>query len=154
MNTTLKLKSNRKTTSVLEEQVFVSIARTAEALSWAVVETLRSADLTPTQYNALRILRGAGEDGASCTEVGERMITKDSDITRLLDRLESRELISRERGETDRRRIQVKITDGGLDLLSQLDEPVIECHRNQLGHMKESDLSTLLRLLAEARNET
>ena len=151
------LTSNRITRKspapVLEEQVFLSIARTAEQLSWAVVETLHQADLTPTQYNALRILRGAGPDGASCTEVSDRMVTKDSDITRLLDRLEARDLISRERGGRDRRRIQVRITDQGLKVLSDLDEPVIQSHKRQLAHMKEHDLSRLVELLAEVRKE-
>src|SRR5688500_4630410 len=70
-----------------EEEVFLSLLRTAEWLSRGVTATLGRAELTPTQYNALRILRGAGEEGASCNEVSERMVTKDSDITRLLDRL-------------------------------------------------------------------
>src|SRR5215210_4977149 len=80
-----------------EEAVYLVMLRTVERLSRGVAETLARADLTPTQYNALRILRGAGKAGASCSEVGERMVTKDSDITRLLDRLDERGLISRER---------------------------------------------------------
>src|SRR3954467_12921053 len=79
-----------------EEEIYLTILRTAEVLSWGVIETLKRADLTPTQHNALRILRGAGPSGASCREVGERMVTKESDVTRLLNRLEARGLITRE----------------------------------------------------------
>lgn len=133
-----------------EEEIYLTILRTAEVLSWGVIETLKRADLTPTQYNALRILRGAGPDGASCREVGERMVTKESDITRLLNRLEARGLITRERGE-DRRFLVVRIADKGLGLLSELDEPVAECHRRQLGHMGDAQFNSLSKLLNAAR---
>jgi DNA-binding MarR family transcriptional regulator len=136
-----------------EEEAYLSILRSAEALSWAVTELLKGADLTPTQYNALRILRGAGEEGASCSEVGERMVTKDSDITRLLDRLERRGLITRERGIEDRRRITTRITDDGLSLLAELDEPVIELQRRQLGHLGAKRLSALIELLNATREK-
>lgn len=135
-----------------EEEVFLSLLRTVEWLSRGLIETLGRADLTSTQYNALRILRGAGHEGASCSEVSERMITKDSDITRLLDRLEARELISREREAKDRRRIVARITDEGLRVLAELDEPVAETHRAQLGHLGEKQLSSLGKLLEAARN--
>jgi DNA-binding MarR family transcriptional regulator len=133
-----------------EEEIYLTILRTAEVLSWGVIETLKRADLTPTQYNALRILRGAGPSGASCREVGERMVTKESDVTRLLNRLEARGLITRERGE-DRRFLVVRITDKGLRLLSGLDEPVAECHRRQLGHMGDAQFNSLSKLLTAAR---
>ena len=135
-----------------EEAVYLSLLRTAERLSRGVAETLSRADLTPTQYNALRILRGAGTVGASCSEVGERMVTKDSDITRLLDRLEARGLISRERETKDRRRIVTHITAEGLRVLAELDEPVAETHRKQLGHLGEKQLASIGQLLEAARN--
>jgi len=135
-----------------EEEVYLSILRTAERMSRGVNETLRQADLTATQYNALRILRGAGEAGASCSEISERMVTKDSDITRLLDRLEARGLISRERDTEDRRRIATRITDEGLRVLAELDVPIAQCHRNQLGHLGEKQLVSLSKLLAAARD--
>jgi DNA-binding MarR family transcriptional regulator len=134
-----------------EEEVYLNILRTAELLSWRVVETLKRVELTPTQYNVLRILRGAGRAGASCSEISERMVTKDSDITRLLDRLEARKLISREREATDRRRITARITPGGLRLLTELDKPVQQCHCNQLGHLDEKQLETLSKLLEMVR---
>ena len=135
-----------------EEEVYLDMLRTVERLSRGVVETLIRADLTPTQYNALRILRGAGDAGASCTEVSERMVTKDSDVTRLLDRLEAQKLISREREAKDRRRVVARITDEGLRVLAELDGPVAETHRRQLGHMGEKQLAMLGRLLKAAQN--
>lgn len=136
-----------------EEDVYLSLLRTVERLSRGVAETLAAADLTPTQYNALRILRGAGDAGASCTEVSDRMVTKDSDVTRLLDRLEGRGLISREREAADRRRVVARITDEGLRLLAELDGPVADIHRRQLGHLGDKQLETLAKLLKAARNE-
>jgi DNA-binding MarR family transcriptional regulator len=135
-----------------EEDVYLSMLRTVERLSRGVAETLAGAELTPTQYNALRILRGAGDAGASCTEVGERMVTKDSDVTRLLDRLEARGLISRGREAADRRRVVARITDEGLRVLEGLDGPVAETHRSQLGHLGEKQLATLGKLLKAARS--
>ena len=134
-----------------EEEVFLNIQRTAELLSWGINETLKQAELTPTQYNVLRILRGKGREGASCSEISERMVTKDSDITRLLDRLESSGLISREREAKDRRIIIARITDDGLRLLSELDKPVAACHRRQLGHLGEKRLAALSKLLEAVR---
>jgi DNA-binding MarR family transcriptional regulator len=136
-----------------EEDVYLSMLHTVERLSRGVAETLAGADLTPTQYNALRILRGAGDVGASCTEVSDRMVTKDSDVTRLLDRLEARRLISREREATDRRRVVARITDEGLRVLADLDRPVAETHRRQLGHLGEKQLATLGKILKAARDE-
>ena len=134
--------------------MYLSMLRTVELLSRGVAETLAAADLTPTQYNALRILRGAGDAGASCTEVSERMVTKDSDVTRLLDRLEARGLISRGRDAKDRRLVLARITDEGLRVLAELDGPVEETHRRQLGHLGEKQLATLDTLLMTARNES
>lgn len=135
-----------------EEEVYLNIQRTAEMLWSGVNEMFRQVDLTPTQYNVLRILRGAGGQGVSCSEVSERLVTKDSDITRLLDRLESRGLISRGREARDRRVITTRITDEGLRLLAALDKPIADCHRRQLGHMGEKRLATLSKLLEDARN--
>ena len=135
-----------------EEEVYLNIQRTAEVLWSGVNETFKQVDLTPTQYNVLRILRGAGGQGVSCSEVSERLVTKDSDITRFLDRLETRGLISRERETRDRRVIITRITDEGLRLLAGLDKPIAECHRRQLGHLGEKRLATLSKLLEDARN--
>src|SRR5215469_14234820 len=110
--------------AVPEEAVYVELMRTADRLSRPVTELLKTEDLSPPQYNVLRILRGS-PDGLNCGEIGRRMITRDPDITRLLDRLEKRGLISRHRDDQrDRRVVSARITAHGLDLLSQLDQPV------------------------------
>jgi len=145
-----ELKQTRPFAS-LEEEVYLSLQRTAEVLWGDVNETLKGAELTPTQYNVLRILRGAGADGISCSEVSERLVTKDSDITRLLDRLETRGLISRERAEKDRRVVVARLTAEGLRLLASLDKPVVQCHGRHLGHLGERRLASLLKLLDAAR---
>ena len=134
-----------------EEEAHLNIARTAELLSSGFSETLKQSGLTSTQYNVLRILRGARPEGVSCSQISERMVTKDSDITRLLDRLEARALISRERESKDRRVIIARITEQGLRLLKELDEPVADYHRRMLGHLGEKRLATLNKLLEEAR---
>ena len=111
---------------------------------------LKSEDLSDTQYNVLRILRGSPE-GLACGEIGSRMITRDPDITRLLDRLEKRELIGRCRETKDRRMVMVKITAEGLKLLARMDEPVRAMHRSQLGHLGRERLRALTEMLKEAR---
>lgn len=137
----------------LEEQVFVGLQRAADALARNAEKLLKTADISPTQYNVLRILRGSPE-GLPCSEIGKRMITRDPDITRLLDRLEKRALISRCREQEDRRMVLTRITPQGLKLLAELDEPVLEIHRSQLGHMSRERLRSLLQLLKIASQNT
>jgi DNA-binding MarR family transcriptional regulator len=131
----------------LEQEAFVALARTADALARAVESLLKSADVSPSQYNVLRILRGAGARGLCCHEVGERMITRDPDITRLFDRLEKRGLIERWRNEKDRRVVMARISKPGRALLARLDSPVADLHRAQLGHLSDSSLKQLINLL-------
>jgi DNA-binding MarR family transcriptional regulator len=107
--------------------------------------------LSPNQYNVLRILRGAGEQGLCCREVAERMVTRDPDITRLVDRLERRSLLTRSRDSKDRRIITVRITPDGLKTLKDLDGPMEEYNRNRLSHMDKADLRKLSELLEAAR---
>jgi DNA-binding MarR family transcriptional regulator len=148
------IKSGRlqnKALSSLEEAAFVALLRTADQLQWRAAEMFKRHGLSPTQYNALRILRGAGPEGLACSEVGERMINRDPDITRLLDRLERRGLIQRSREQKDRRVIKVRITPAGLDLLKSLNREVAEFHRQLLGHLGEERLESLVRLLEAAR---
>jgi DNA-binding MarR family transcriptional regulator len=137
----------------LEAEAFLNLQRTADALMRGVAELLKGAELSPTQYNILRILRGAGQDGLSCGEIGERMITRDPDITRLLDRIERRGLISRTRERGDRRVVRARITRAGLDLVGPLDAPVVSLHRQQLGALGAQRLRTLITLLEEVRAE-
>ncbi|MBI4737736.1 MAG: MarR family transcriptional regulator [candidate division NC10 bacterium] len=135
----------------MEGEAFVNLLRTADALMQGVAATLKSAGLSPAQYNVLRILRGAGPDGLACREIGERMITRDPDITRLLDRLEERGLVTRSRDRADRRVITTRIADKGLRILKDLDRPIEELHVDQLGHLGEQRLRSLITLLEAAR---
>lgn len=137
--------------SSLAEEAFIALMRTADQLQWKGAELMKEFDVSPTQFNALRILRGAGRKGLACSEIGERMINRDSDITRLLDRLEKRGLAERCRETKDRRVIMARITSAGLDLLKKMDKPVEEFHRKLLGNLGEERLKWLLRLLLEAR---
>lgn len=134
-----------------EQEVYLNIQRTAEVLSWTMTDLLKPFELTQVQYNVLRILRGAGEAGIKCSEISQRLITKDSDITRLLDRLEKRGLVVRERDAKDRRIVNALITDDGLDILSQLDEPGVERIKHVLGHLGDELLDRLNALLVLAR---
>ena len=126
--------------------------RTTDMLSRGLVHILKAEDLSSTQYNVLRILRGAPE-GLPCGEIASRMITRDPDITRLLDRLEKRGLISRCRETKDRRMVMARIAPQGLKLLSRLDEPIQQGHRKQLGHLGRDRLRALVELLQAARSE-
>ena len=135
-----------------EELAFLDLVRTADRLSRPIALLLKSDDLSQTQYNVLRILRGS-PDGLTCGEIGDRMITRDPDITRLIDRLEKRELTSRCRESKDRRLVLVRITEDGLDLLARLAGPVLQAHRKLLGHLGEERLIALRTLLAACRQE-
>ena len=129
---------------------FLDLQRTCDLLARGPAQILKNEDLSPTQYNVLRILRGS-PDGLPCGEIANRMITRDPDITRLLDRLEKRALISRWRESKDRRVVLARITPNGLKLLTRLDQPVEEAHRKQLGHLGKDRLRALAELLAAAR---
>jgi DNA-binding MarR family transcriptional regulator len=133
-----------------EESVFVEMARSFDLLSRGPARLLREAELSGPQYNVLRILRGAPE-GLLCGQISERMITRDPDITRLLDRLEKRGLVARLRQDEDRRRILVRIAPRGLALLARLDEPVCQVHRGQLGHLGTAKIRQLESLLRACR---
>jgi DNA-binding MarR family transcriptional regulator len=133
-----------------EEVTHLELMRTVEALSHPFAQVMKTADLTSPQYNVLRILRGAPE-GLPCGEISNRMVTRDSDITRLLDRLEKRSLISRCRESKNRRTVMTRITQEGLELLAQLDEPIRNAHRKLLGHLGVERLNLLAELLRLAR---
>ena len=146
----MRSKSNKKT--VLEQEVFISILRTAELLDSEFSRLLKPKKLTNAAYNVLRILRGAGPEGLACGDIADRMINRDPDITRLVDRLEKRGLVARERQTDDRRVVKVVITRAGLSLLSELDEPVLETHKQQLKHVGKKRLAELMQLLAVVRD--
>ena len=137
----------------LQEEAFLAIQRTAALLAHALAETIRPLGLTATQYNVLRILRGAGEPGLCRNEVRDRMITQVPDVTRLLDRMEEMGLIERRREGADRRFVTTRITPEGLRILAELDEPVAAAHRRLLGHLDDASLRSLVALLAQAREK-
>jgi DNA-binding MarR family transcriptional regulator len=137
----------------LEDEAGVALQRTADRVQWRLSEMLKTFGLSPTQYNALRILRGAGAEGRSCSEIAERMINHDPDITRLVDRLERRGLVSRSREGRDRRVITTRITPAGMELLATLDRPVEEFGRKMLGPLGEQQIRTLIQILQAVREQ-
>jgi DNA-binding MarR family transcriptional regulator len=141
----------RKASRRLEQEAYLSLQRTADLLARGAEEAIKRSGLSGTQYNVLRILRGAGANGLCCGEVAERMLTHDPDITRLLDRLEKRGLVVRARASKDRRIITVRITPEGLRILAKLDGPIAEFHRRQLGRLGQRRLQRLIDLLNSAR---
>ena len=136
-----------------EAEAFVNVLRTASLLMGGLVELLRPYDLTQPQYNVLRILRGAGAEGLPSGEVGARMVSREPDMTRLLDRMEARGLVTRARGTVDRRVVTVRLTDQGRRIVDALDVPVTELHARQLGHLSADELQALSGLLERARDE-
>jgi DNA-binding MarR family transcriptional regulator len=152
VNESIQSRTRSRRPACPEELAFLELLRTTDMLSRGLIPVLKSEDLSSTQYNVLRILRGAPE-GLACGEIANRMITRDPDITRLLDRLEKRGLISRCRETKDRRMVMARITSDGLKMLARLDEPVEEAHRKQLGHLGRGRLETLTELLHLARSK-
>ncbi|HLJ28753.1 MAG TPA: MarR family transcriptional regulator [Candidatus Angelobacter sp.] len=151
METTIQpgTRPKRGRTACPEEAAYLDLFRTTDMLARGLVQIIKAEDLSPTQYNVLRILRGSPQ-GLPCGEVANRMITRDPDVTRLLDRLEKRDLISRRRETCDRRTVMARITPEGLKLLARLDGPVLAAHRRQLGHLggkRLAELAELLRLM-------
>jgi DNA-binding MarR family transcriptional regulator len=133
------------------EAIFLAIVQASEELQRGFVELFKEYDLSPAQYNVLRILRGAGTAGVTCGDVANSLIRHDPDVTRLLDRLDRRGLIDRRRDDKDRRVVRTRITKAGQTLLSQLDGPVEALHDSHLGHMSEEHLIELKGLLEKAR---
>jgi DNA-binding MarR family transcriptional regulator len=150
MDEIVKLAKSERGPDHPEEEAFLDLLRTTDMLSRGLVKVLKRERISSTQYNVLRILRGAPE-GLPCGEIANRMITRDPDVTRLLDRLEKRQLISRCREDKDRRTVMAWITKEGQGVLARLDEPIQAAHRKQLGHLGEERLSVLAELLREAR---
>jgi DNA-binding MarR family transcriptional regulator len=145
-----EIKQTKPFDSPLEE-LGLNILRTASALSYRGSEALKPYGITTTQYNVLRILRGAGVSGLPCGAIAERMITQDSDITRLLDRLTRMDLVERGRMEEDRRVVANRLTAAGAELLARLDPVVRQLHQDQLGHLDAAAISALIAGLERAR---
>jgi DNA-binding MarR family transcriptional regulator len=133
----------------IEQEVHLMLMHVADAVARPFDELFKGSGLSPTQYNVLRILRGAGPEGLPCSAIGQRMITRDPDMTRLLDRLEKQKLIVRRRDPADRRVVKARIAPAGLILLEALDLPVRKLHVKQLAHLSRQQLKELLGLLNE-----
>ncbi len=132
-----------------EDRAFIALQKAADKLALQAEQLLKSKGLTGAQYNVLRILRGAELQGLACSSIAERMISHDPDMTRLLDRMEKRHLITRQRQSDDRRVVKTRITGGGMELLKRLDPTVRELHKRQFAHMAAARVRTLADLLGE-----
>lgn len=145
----------------VQQEAFLNVLRTADHLTRALESLLKPYQLSATQYNVLRILRGmgAGQNGSGvcggvpCKVIGEQMITRDPDVTRLLDRLEARGLIARQRDTADRRVVTARITAEGMRVLAELDVPMGEFHRGRFPNLPEGKLGQLIELLEQARGD-
>ena len=132
------------------QEALVTLTRTADVLRHALERDLAPHGVSPEQYNVLRILRGAGGE-LPCSEIAERMVTRVPDITRLIDRLVQTKWVTRRRSRKDRRVVLVRITESGLTLLEQLDQPVRELRQKLFAHMTADELDTLNQLLVKVR---
>jgi len=135
----------------LEQEAFLNLWRTYDRLHAAEEELFGHYDLTPQQYNALRLLRGEESHKLATLALAARLVSRAPDITRLLDKLEDRKLIERERPADNRRMVLIGLTPSGRELLDQLDDRVRECHFRQLGHLPADQLRELIALLQAAR---
>jgi DNA-binding MarR family transcriptional regulator len=146
-----ELKQNKPFKSLCEEAQ-LNIVRTSNLLADAMEQMLKPHGITGTQYNVLRILRGAGPDGLCRNEVSARLVNRMPDATRLLDRMEEAGLVTRERSETDRRLVRTQLTEKGRKLVDDLDDDVLEQNEKGIGHLSEEQLKTLIKLLTLVRN--
>ena len=135
----------------MHQEAFIALARTEAALTDGLDKLLTPHGLSLTQYNVLRILRGAGKAGLCRNEIGQRLITRMPDVTRLLDRMEAAGLVSRVRSTEDRRLVNTTLTKAGRDLVDDLDAEINRVHKAQLGHLKDTELRTMIELLNRAR---
>ncbi len=140
--------------SSLEEEAFLNLLRTSDSLQRALHRRTRDWGITSTQYNVLRILRGAQPDGLTCAAIGDRMITAEPDITRLLRRLKGLKLIRQRRDRNDRRAVWTQISEAGLELLKAMDPVIPQVPRRLLGHMSSAELAEFIRLLETARKSS
>ena len=152
MGTVLEEIRQRRPFPSVAHEAIVALLRTADLVRRQVATLVEPHGITPQQYNVLRILRGAGPDGVTCSQAGERMVNHDPDMTRLLDRLEARKLVERERSREDRRIVITRITKTGLDLVNSLDEPMKALHKRQAGHIGKEKLQQLIDTLESLRS--
>ena len=150
MTTKPRLAKRRRFDS-LEQEAFLNLWRAYDRLRTLEEELFAAHDLTPQQYNALRLLRGAHPEKIATLELAGRLVSRAPDITRLLDKLQERGWIERDRPADNRRVVRVGITEAGLTLLDELQAPLTECHRRQLGHLSRWQMKELIGLLKIVR---
>ena len=138
----------------VEEEAVLNLMRTADTIQRAFHRKTRSWGITSTQYNVLRILRGAQPQGLTCSAIGDRMITADPDITRLLSRLKALKLVRQRRDKHDRRVVWTQISPAGLQLLEEMDPVIQQAPVELLGHLDKAELAELIRLLELARSHS
>jgi len=143
--------SHRVRFDSLSQKAYLNLWRTYDRLKAIEEEVFTRYMLTPQQYNALRLLRGVHPGTMQTLELGTRLVSRAPDMTRLLDKLEERQLIARNRRSDNRRVVDVGITDTGIELLVTMQDEVIDCHHRQLGHLSQDELEELIRLLHRAR---
>jgi DNA-binding MarR family transcriptional regulator len=135
-----------------EEEALLNLLRTADCLQRAMQRKTRSWGVTSTQYNVLRILRGSRPQGLTCSAIGDRMITAEPDITRLLGRLKAQKLVRQQRDKRDKRVLWTQISPAGLALLAEMDPVVQQAPRELLGHLTQEELTRLIHLVESARS--
>lgn len=137
-----------------EHTTYLALQRLALRQQHETAELLRDYDLSGPQFNVLRILRGAGEGGLTCSEISERLLVHDPDVTRLLDRLQKAGLVRRDRDRPDRRVVATRLTDQGRALLARIDQPISALHARQFAHLNPAQLQQLLTLLTPPPDDT
>ncbi|WP_407543249.1 MarR family transcriptional regulator (plasmid) [Deinococcus radiomollis] len=142
--------SSLSPTTSVEHQIYLMIQVIAARLRDDTDRLLKPAGLTLAQFNILRILRGAGSTSLTCSAISAQLITRDADVTRMLDRLEALGLVERARSEHDRRVVLTRISEKALALIATLDEPLASLHAQQFAHLAPERLRDLLGLLDEA----
>jgi DNA-binding MarR family transcriptional regulator len=135
----------------LEEEALLNLLRTSDGLNRAVQLKTRPWGVTSTQYNVLRILRGAQPQGLTCSAIGSRMIAAEPDITRLLARMKAIKLIRQRRDRQDKRVVWTQISESGLALLREMEPVILRLPREVLGHVSQAELTELIRLLELVR---
>jgi DNA-binding MarR family transcriptional regulator len=133
------------------EEAALNILRTADVMTQKLTDLLKLSGLSPTQYNVLRILRGSAAKGLCCKEIGDRLVTRDPDVTRLIDRLEKRSLLVRTRSKEDRRYVTIHLTPDGMEMVNQLDEPMEKWNRKLMRSINSDDTKILIDLLERVR---
>jgi DNA-binding MarR family transcriptional regulator len=134
-----------------EQEAFLGLWRTFDRLHALEDELFARFELTPQQYNALRLLKAVRPGTLRTTDLAARLVSRAPDITRLLDKLAERKLIDRRRSDANRREVRVGIASAGLVLLDEMQAPLRECHARQLGHLTRAQLRDLTALLKAAR---